>query len=131
MNMISTPSSSLLAPNRTVRVLVADRNLMSAQLLAQTLKKDRQFHVVVVSSSAQMIAAGHDADVAVISVDVAGEVEDTMRITRAFNDRHPKTRLILLVDNPHREMVIDAFRCGANGVFSRTQSLADFLKCVD
>src|SRR5438045_2226078 len=131
MDMNNTVSHALPPTHRSVRVLVADHNLMSAQLLAQMLKQDRQFHVTVVSSSAQLIAAGDHADVAVISVDFAGAVEDTMRVTRALNDRYPNVPLIILMDNLHREIVVDAFRCGAKGVFPRTHPLADFLKCVD
>src|SRR5438270_5330562 len=129
--MISMTPNSSPRPVRSVRVLVADRSLMSAQLLAQTLKQDRHFAVAVVSSSAQLMAAGPEADVAVISIDLSGGMDDTMRITHGFNERYPKVRLIVLMDNPRREMVVDAFRCGASGVFSRSQPLADFLKCVD
>lgn len=129
MDMNTTVSHAV--PHRSVRVVVADHNLMSAQLLAQTLKQDRQFHVTVVSSSAQLIAAGGHADVAVISIDFAGAVEETMRITRTLNDRYPNARLIVLMDKSHREIVVDAFRYGAKGVFPRTRPLADFLKCVD
>ena len=118
-------------PIRIVRVLVADRNLFSAQLLAQALQRDRQFQPRVVPNVAQMMSAGSEVSVAVISFDLAGGIEETLRTARIFNQRYPKVRLIILMDTPSRDRVVDAFRCGASGVFSRNQPIADFLKCVD
>jgi len=123
--LISSPSGP------SVRVMVADRNLMNAQLLAQALSKDSRFHVAVVSGAAQVMLAGANAEVAVISADLGTGVDDAMRMTRTFAERYPSARLIVLMDTPSRQMVVDAFRCGARGVFSRSQPVDDFLKCVD
>jgi hypothetical protein len=43
---------------RNTRVLVADKNLMNAQLLAQALGHDPKFRVATVSISAELMAAG-------------------------------------------------------------------------
>ncbi|MGA2859115.1 MAG: LuxR C-terminal-related transcriptional regulator [Candidatus Sulfotelmatobacter sp.] len=104
---------------------------MSAQLLAQALAQDPKFHVTFVSSGDHMISAGNDADVAVISLDLGGSIDETMRIARSFTERNSVTRLVMLLDDPTRDIVVDAFRCGASGVFSRTQPVSEFLKCVD
>ena len=123
------PSSSRC--NRSIRVLVGDRNLMSAQLLAQALSQDPKFHVTFVSSGDHMISAGNDADVAVMSLNLGGSTDETMRIARNLTEHNSVTRLVMLLDDPTRDIVLDAFRCGASGVFSRTQPVSEFLKCVD
>src|SRR5205823_3091818 len=48
-----------------------------------------------------------------------------------FNQRYPAVRLIILMEEPSRDAVLDAFRCGASGVFSRTKPVNDFLTCID
>jgi DNA-binding NarL/FixJ family response regulator len=111
--------------------MVADRNLMNAQLLAQALSKDSRFQVTVVAGAVQVMSAGAHADVGVINAELGSGVDEAMRMTRTFSERYPNVRLIILMDAPSREMVVDAFRCGASGVFSRSQPVDDFLKCVD
>ena len=41
-----------------------------------------------------------------------------------------KTRLILLLGSRERELVIDAFRCGARGVVFRDEPLETLAKCI-
>jgi DNA-binding NarL/FixJ family response regulator len=84
-----------------------------------------------VASAEQMISAGTYADVGVISADLATGPDEALRTTRAVSERYPSARLIILMDTPSCEMVVDAFRCGASGVFSRSQPVDDFFKCVD
>ena len=117
--------------NSAVRVMVADRNLMSAQMLAQVLSHDPRFRLTLVSSTGQMMTAGARSDVGVVNADLAGSTDETMRTTSSFSERYPHVRLILLMDAPSCELVVDAFRCGASGVFSRNQPIEDFLRCVD
>src|ERR1035441_3792965 len=47
-------------------------------------------------------------------------------------DRDPEIKMVLLLDNPEPNLVVDAFRAGAKGIFCRSQS--DFKAlcgCVD
>ena len=37
----------------------------------------------------------------------------------------------MLLDQPDRESVISAFRCGARGVFSRRQDISEFIDCIE
>ena len=48
-----------------------------------------------------------------------------------LRDASPSTNTILLMDHPHREVVVDAFRAGARGVFCRVGSIEDLCKCID
>lgn len=113
------------------RVVVADKNLMSAQLLTQVLTHDHKFHVSIVSTRAQLIAAGKNSDIVVLSADFAATLDESLRVMQHFNAQHPGVRIILLMDTASREAVVDAFRSGASGIFSCNQGIADFLKCVD
>ncbi len=42
----------------------------------------------------------------------------------------PGTRIILLMDVSHPSAVVEAFRCGAQGIFSRTESSKILAKCI-
>lgn len=117
--------------SQQVRVMVADPNLMSAQMLGQFLSRDPRFRVTVVSTTSQMMAEAARCDVGVVSADLGDSLDETMRGISSFSERHPCVRLILLIGAPSRDLVVDAFRCGARGVFSRQQPIEDFLKCVD
>ena len=41
-----------------------------------------------------------------------------------------QTRAVVLLDHPERALVVDAFRSGARGVFSRAESLNELCKCI-
>ena len=48
-------------------------------------------------------------------------------VSRAY----PEILIIMLLDQPDRESVISAFRCGARGVFSRRQDISEFIDCIE
>ena len=123
----------LSQPSGNVKVLVADRNLMSAQLLAYALGQNPRFRVVVVSSASQLMLASvsANADVAVVSPDLGGTKDDTMRTARTFNQKYPSVRLVMILETSSPDVIVDAFRSGASGVFARTQPVTEFLKCVE
>jgi DNA-binding NarL/FixJ family response regulator len=43
---------------------------------------------------------------------------------------HPEIRAVLLLDSTDRASVIDAFRAGAKGIFSRDDSLGALCRCI-
>lgn len=53
-----------------------------------------------------------------------------MGTTKSLLDSHPDVRVVMLLDELERENVVDAFRCGAKGVFGRNEPLATLLKCI-
>jgi DNA-binding NarL/FixJ family response regulator len=43
---------------------------------------------------------------------------------------YPRTRTIVLLDSPDSDLVVDAFRSGARGVFCRSGSVKMLCKCI-
>ena len=41
-----------------------------------------------------------------------------------------KTAAILLLNSPDRDLLIDAFRCGARGIFTRSHPISVLPKCI-
>jgi DNA-binding NarL/FixJ family response regulator len=51
-------------------------------------------------------------------------------LAREIRQSSPETRIVMLLDTCRPETVVEAFRCGARGVFSRNEALAMLGKCV-
>jgi DNA-binding NarL/FixJ family response regulator len=71
-----------------------------------------------------------NVDILAISSGFGGRPSVALGMVRELRSAHPKTRTVLLLDSNDAELVIDAFRAGARGVFSRESSLDLFCKCI-
>jgi len=115
-----------------IRVLAADSTRMSSQLLAQALALDSQFHVTGIDpKSASILAAVADERPNVVLMSSVLEESSTgFDLIRQVCAAHPDTRVVLMMDTSKRSAVVEAFRCGAHGVFSRTESPKLLAKCI-
>ena len=116
-----------------VRVLIADRNLMSSQLLVESLERDSRFKVVAISEPAGILSAAtiRKPDVAVISAEFNRAARKGMEIARALHGQHPGIGIVMLLELEDRDTVIASFRNGARGVFCRTEPLSEFRNCLE
>ena len=116
-----------------IRVLAADSTRMSSQLLAEALAQDRQFEVTGIEPKGSSIleAVAHKKPHVVLVSSVLEEAANLgFELTRQICSAYPETRVVLLMDTSSRSAVVEAFRCGAQGVFSRTESSKSLAKCV-
>ena len=116
-----------------IRVLAADSTRMNSQLLAAALERDKRFQVLdPVSDSRTLLAVVAKEKPAVIVV--SAELEDNPRkgfeVARELHALRSETRVVLLLDTPERAQVVESFRAGAHGVFSRSDSLKSLAKCI-
>jgi DNA-binding NarL/FixJ family response regulator len=118
----------------TISVLVADNTRMNTDLLADAVERNPNFQIVrsIASDTHLMqIASELQPDVAVISAGLGDESSRGCEIARKLRTASPSTNAILLMDQPHRTVVVDAFRAGARGVFCRVGSVEELCKCID
>ena len=113
-----------------VRVLIADSGPLQSQLLARALRSRRDFHVSAVAQKTVAIDAflqsGH-ADVALIS----GNTPPDLGLLRWLRISHPAISAVLLAEEDDRELVINALRSGARGIFLLAQDPLRLLcKCI-
>jgi DNA-binding NarL/FixJ family response regulator len=115
-----------------IRVLAADSTRMSSQLLAQALAQNTQFHVTGIEPRpASILAAVADEKPNVVLMSSVLEESSTgFDLIRQVCATRPDTRVVLLMDTSKRSAVVEAFRCGAHGVFSRTESPKLLAKCI-
>jgi DNA-binding NarL/FixJ family response regulator len=115
-----------------IRVLIAERDRMASQLLAESLQRDSRFKVVATPPVAELVSVAtlRQPDIAVISADFVSGAKKGFQIARALSTRLPDLRIVILLDTLAREPVLASFRAGARGVFCRTEPLSEFRTCV-
>ena len=131
--MMLSRSSPNLEPTHAIRILVADRNRMESQLLAESLARDPRFEIVAVATAADLfsIVTTRQPHAALISADLASGAKKGLQIARNLHSRHPSIHIVILLETGNRESVIAAFRCGAAGVFCRTDPLPELPTCIE
>ena len=125
--------SPRLGPADGIRIVVADRNHLGSQLLAESLARDSRFEIVATATAADAfsIVATQKPHVALISADLGSEPKKGLQLARNLHSHNPSIQIVILLEKAARESVIAAFRCGAAGVFCRTDPLAELLTCIE
>jgi len=117
----------------TIRVLVADNTRMHTQLLADALRRDRRLEVIGSASHSRDLLEAvttHKIHVVVLASNLDEEPGRGLEVLRELRNSHPDTHAVILLDSSKREAVVEAFRAGARGLFSRHESLETLSKCV-
>jgi two-component system, NarL family, nitrate/nitrite response regulator NarL len=114
------------------RVLIVDRDSMSGDLLANALVRDTGYEAAVVQAPELLGAlAASDADLVVIGAEVNLKSGTGFDLAQSVALAHPNIAIVMLLTRANHASVINAFRSGARGVFSRQQSMSEFLDCVE
>jgi DNA-binding NarL/FixJ family response regulator len=74
--------------------------------------------------------AAYQPDVALISAALNDGPQSGIQLVSELRCRYPATRCIVLVDQSDREQVVDAFRGGAAGIYSRAESMNRLAKSI-
>jgi len=117
----------------TIRVFIADSSRIHTQLLSDALKRDPDLKVIQSDSdSAGLIAEvmASDADVVVISATLDEQPGRGFEALHELRSSWPGIRAAVLLDSSKREVILEAFRAGARGVFSRHGSVEMLGKCI-
>jgi two-component system, NarL family, nitrate/nitrite response regulator NarL len=106
---------------------------MNCQLLGSALARHGISVVGSTSNSREFLAAAarQEIDVAVIGLTVDGETYKGFELLKALRALRPTTNVLMLLDSPQREVVVEAFRAGARGVFCKQDSLDGLWKCLE
>jgi two-component system nitrate/nitrite response regulator NarL len=111
------------------RALIVDRDSMTSDLLASTLSRERNCRASAVSSANLLRILESDlAEIIVIGAELNHQSQTGFDLAQTVSRAHPGVLIVILLTH---ESVVNAFRCGARGVFSRQQPAAEFLDCVE
>jgi DNA-binding NarL/FixJ family response regulator len=117
-----------------MNVLVADSSQMRAQLLVGALRRRPEFNVLSCSLEADAILSNLEVaavPVALLAADSDGSGWRELGILRRVHLAHPATAKVLLTESCDRELVVNAFRSGARGIFGFNQAPFRLLcKCI-
>ncbi|MGA7503380.1 MAG: response regulator transcription factor [Candidatus Sulfotelmatobacter sp.] len=119
--------------SRVIRVLAAESTRMGSQLLAEALAQEHQFEVSGVEARGQALidaVANRKPHVLLLSSTLEGSTTSGFEITRQLHSACTDTKIVLLMDTATPSAVVEAFRSGAQGVFSRTESSKALAKCI-
>jgi len=119
--------------SEVIRVLAADSTRMNSQLLATALERDKRFQVLESAPEAKGIAAAVAKEkpaIVIISAEIDGSPRKGFEVAREIHALRSETRIVMLLDSSERALVVEAFRAGARGVFSRSESLKSLAKCL-
>jgi DNA-binding NarL/FixJ family response regulator len=107
---------------------------MNCQLVQNAFRKGRER--IIVSGSAVDIADAllvlqeRDLDVAIVSAQLNSGPKEGFALVRKIHSLRLRTRIIMLLESHERELVVDAFRFGAQGVIFRDEPLETLTKCI-
>jgi two-component system, NarL family, nitrate/nitrite response regulator NarL len=124
---------SLSDSSETIRVLTVDSTRMNSQMLADSLARDKRFRVCYAepTSSAVMSAAESEKPhVVVLSAALEQADNRGFQVARDLHSAYRNVKVVMLLDASDRPAVVEAFHCGARGVFCRTESLKSLAKCI-
>jgi DNA-binding NarL/FixJ family response regulator len=117
-----------------VSVLIAEANQLNCQLVENAFRPRRNRIAVLGSAiaSRQALALLNERrpDIAVISARLEEGPLEGYRVLDELRALQTTTRAIMLLESRERDLVVDAFRCGAHGVVFRDERLETLGKCI-
>ena len=120
--------------NGRINVLLAEASPMVGELIAGALKRcPYRFNVVAsTNNSLDTIQKLEELDpnVAVVSIKLQDGPLAGFKVLHQVRALHLKTAAIMLLDSGDRDLVVDAFRGGARGVFYRGYPFKALSKCI-
>lgn len=125
--------SPFVSSSESIGVLIADSNRMQLQLLSGALRRRPEFHVSTCQMNTTSIlqsVSSRAPKIALLSP-APGNISDIVSTIRGFHVSHPEIAKILLLEAWDRQLVVSAFRSGARGIFTITDSNLRLLcKCM-
>jgi DNA-binding NarL/FixJ family response regulator len=117
----------------SISLLIAEHSRMGCQLMEAALQSYPHISVAAsIVESAEILDAFENTrpDICVISSSLKDGASGGFRVTRELHDNFRQAKSIMLLDSSERNLVVEAFRSGASGVFSRDDSFELLARCV-
>jgi len=117
-----------------IRVLVAAPHPIASYLLAHALERRKEQVVVDCVSDPQLLAPAidkHHPDMLLASVHLKELAEDRFSLLGNILAKYPDLACVVLLDSNDPEVVVDAFRVRAKGIFLCAERKTEMLrKCI-
>ncbi len=116
-----------------VSIVVADSTRIHAQLLADALRNDRGLQVVAETSNSEELLAAITrvpVDVAIVSHNLDDQPGHGIHVLREMRALRPQIQGVILLDSSKPQEILECFRAGAKGIFSKEERLENLCKCI-
>jgi DNA-binding NarL/FixJ family response regulator len=116
-----------------VSIVVADNTSIHTQLLADALRNDRGLQVVAAASNSEELLAAVTRvpiDVVVISHNLDDQPGYGVEVLRAMRALRPQIKGVILLDSSSPQEVLECFRAGARGIFSKHDRIESLSQCI-
>src|SRR5271170_6985612 len=116
-----------------VSIVVADSTRIHTQLLADALRSDRGLQVVAAAPNSEELLAAVTRvpiDVVVISHNLDDQPGHGTQVLRQMRALRPQIKGVILLDSSKPQEVLECFRAGAKGIFSKQERLESLCKCI-
>lgn len=123
---------SAVNPDLRIQVLVADSVAMSRQLLVDGLLRDKCYAAFAAATPEEVVLAleASPFDVVLMSTNFSSDTLEGVRFVNEIRNLRRDMNIVVLLDTLERKLVVEAFRCGAKGVFCRSDSFQSLCKCI-
>ena len=125
----------MTADPSSVSVLIASPQAMTRELLKEALDRRESFTVAASAATAEEVYSAarlSSLDVALISANLADGPLSGFAVLRQLRELAPTLKTVVLLDVPEPQLVVDAFRAGARGIFCLSQSnFMALCRCVE
>jgi len=115
-------------------LVVADCSNIDCQLLADAIRQNLGFQVMDHATSSEELVARvctHQPDVVLVSARLRDGATAGLNALRKLRTLRTYCRPVVLIDDNQPELVVEAFRSGARGVFCRNDGTpAELIKCA-
>jgi DNA-binding NarL/FixJ family response regulator len=135
MRELGSSGETPLVINRTCQgasaVIVSDRDAMSSDVLAATLRRELHCHAAAIPPENLVHALQENqVGVLVIGADLENRSGSGLDLARTVDRLYPQVFVVILLSSSKHASVVDAFRCGARGVFSRERPISELIECI-
>jgi DNA-binding NarL/FixJ family response regulator len=118
-----------------ISVLVITPDNITAELLKSAFAHERKssFSVQMLTGTSQKVIGkltSHKPDVALVCDELQDDPLAGFKVLHKLRESHHNTAAIMLLQSSKPDCVVEAFREGARGVFSRAHSLKALSKCI-
>jgi two-component system, NarL family, nitrate/nitrite response regulator NarL len=118
---------------QAVRVLVANSNAIESELLAKAITRNRFIALSSKVTSTDIRLSVHEwcPDVLLLTPDLDDEPNGGLDLLADFRTSFPKLKIVVLLESRDPDIVVQSFRLGARGVFSKDLSIKVLGKCIN
>lgn len=116
-----------------ISLVIAEHSRMGCQLMEASLRRHRNISVAACAVESEEFVKAYKSckpDVCVVSSGLKDGPTAGFRVTREMRNFDRKASVIMLLETSERALVVEAFRSGARGVFSRDDSFDVLCRCV-